>query len=135
MFEENDDNDFTNDNDLIDDNDDDEEDLTDLNIDDENAVNDNSIKLMTYKNILEHIQNNPKKTYPILTKFERARIVGVRLQQLAYGAKPRVDTTNLRTLNEIVQEELIQRKIPFIIKRPLPNGNFEYWKLEEFKEV
>jgi len=134
MFEENDDNDFTNDNDFIDDNDE-EEDITDTNIEDDNIISENSIKLVTYKNLLENIQSVAKKTYPILTKFERARIIGVRLQQLAYGAKPRIDVKNFRTLNEIVQEELIQRKIPFIIKRPLPNGTFEYWKLEEFKEV
>lgn len=132
MFEETDDNEFTND--FIEDNDE-EEDITDTNIEDDNIISENSIKLLTYKNLLENIQTVPKKTYPILTKFERARIIGVRLQQLAYGSKPRIDIKNLRSLNEIVQEELIQRKIPFIIKRPLPNGTFEYWKLEEFKEV
>jgi len=133
MFEENEDNEITYDNDFIDDNE--EEDITDTNIDDDNMISENSIKLVTYTNLLENIQNISKKTYPILTKFERARIIGVRLQQLAYGAKPRIDVKNFRTLSEIVQEELIQRKIPFIIKRPLPNGTFEYWKLEEFKEV
>jgi DNA-directed RNA polymerase I, II, and III subunit RPABC2 len=131
MFEENEDADFTNENDFLDE----EEDITDFNIEDNDISVDNSIKIMNHNDVLEHIKNTVKKTYPILTKFERARIIGVRLQQLAYGAKPRVDTTNLRSLNEIVQKELILRKIPFIIKRPLPNNTFEYWKLEEFKEV
>ena len=61
--------------------------------------------------------------------------MGVRLQQLAYGAKPRVDTTNLRSINEIVEKELLERKIPFIIRRTLPNGSYEDWKLEEFESV
>jgi DNA-directed RNA polymerase I, II, and III subunit RPABC2 len=72
---------------------------------------------------------------PLLTKFERARIIGVRLQQLAYGAKPRVNVENLKSINEIVEKELLERKIPFIIRRSLPNGTFEDWKLEEFEYV
>ena len=133
MFEENDeiDNEFTNDNDFSED-----EDITDLNLEeDDKGTEDNTFKLLTYKNVLENIKKNPKKTIPLLTKFERARIVGVRLQQLAYGAKPRVDTTNLKSINEIVEQELIQRKIPFIIRRTLPNGVYEDWKLEEFESV
>ena len=90
---------------------------------------------MTYKNVLENISETVKKTIPFLTKFERARIVGVRLQQLANGAKPRIDTSNLRSIKEIVEKELLLRKIPFIIRRPLPNGKFEDWKLEEFESV
>jgi DNA-directed RNA polymerase I, II, and III subunit RPABC2 len=105
-----------------------------LNIDDEDNQ-DSGFKILTYKNVIENIQNKPKKTIPYLTKFERARITGVRLQQLAYGAKPRVDTTGLHTINQIVEKELIQRKIPFILRRTLPNGVYEDWKMEEFQEV
>jgi DNA-directed RNA polymerase I, II, and III subunit RPABC2 len=131
MFEENDDNEFSNDNDFSED-----EDITDFNFEEEEKVNeDNSLKILTYKNILENIEKKPKKTIPLLTKFERARIMGVRLQQLAYGAKPRVDTTNLRSINEIVNKELLERKIPFIIRRTLPNGIYEDWKIEEFESL
>ena len=134
MFEENDDidNDITNENDFSDN----EEDITELNVEDDDKQNEeNSFKLLTYKNILELIEKTPKKSIPILTKFERARIMGVRLQQLANGAKPRIDTTGLRSIEDIVNQELIQRKIPFIVKRSLPNGLSEYWKIEEFEIV
>ena len=133
MYEENDyeDNDITND--FLEE---DEDDIIDLNIDEEEKINEEeSFKLLTYKNIIENIEKKPKKTIPILTKFERARIVGVRLQQIAYGAKPRINTDNCKNINEIVQEELIQRKIPFIIRRTLPNGSVEDWKMEEFIRV
>lgn len=134
MFEENDDieNELSNDNDF------DEEDATDImNIDDEEnpATADEGFKLVTFKNILENIAKTPKKTIPFLTKFERARIMGVRLQQLAYGAKPRINTENLKSIQEIVEQELLQRKIPFIIRRSLPNGSSEDWKMEEFEMV
>lgn len=131
MFDENDDNEYTNDNDFLDD----EEDISDLNVEDEEIENDNTFKLLTYKNTLEDILKNPKKTFPLLTKFERARIVGTRLQQIAVGAKPMIDTTNLKSIYEIVDQELIQRKIPFIIRRILPNGIYEDWKLEEFETI
>lgn len=107
--------------------------VTNLNGDDDDKnVNNEEFKLFTYENVLENIQNTTKKTIPILTKFERARIMGVRMQQLAYGAKPRVDTSDLKSIAEIVNKELLERKIPFIIRRTLPNGKFENWKLEEF---
>ena len=114
-----------------------EEDTTDLNLDEEETPTstENTFKFSTYSNILENIAKKPKKTIPLLSKFERARIMGVRLQQLANGAKPRVDVTKLKSINEILEQELIQRKIPFIIRRTLPNGTYEDWKLEEFEAV
>ena len=134
MYDENDydDNDITNENDFLEE----EDDIIDLNIEeDEKINNEESFKILTYKNIIENIEKKPKKTIPILTKFERARIVGVRLQQIAYGAKPRINTDNCKTIHEIVDQELIQRKIPFIIRRTLPNGSVEDWKMEEFIRV
>jgi DNA-directed RNA polymerase I, II, and III subunit RPABC2 len=134
MYDENDyeDNDITNENDFLED----EDDVIDLNIEeDDKPNNEESFKILTYKNIIENIEKKPKKTIPILTKFERARIVGVRLQQIAYGAKPRINTDNCKSINEIVDQELIQRKIPFIIRRTLPNGSVEDWKMEEFIKV
>ena len=133
MFEENDDleNDLSNDPDFSDD-----EDVSDLIVEEEEKLSDdNGFKLLTYKNILENIEKKAKKTIPLLTKFEKARIMGVRLQQLAYGAKPRVNVSGLKSINEIVEKELIERKIPFIIRRTLPNGQSEDWKLEEFDTV
>lgn len=133
MFEENDEieADF-NENDFSED----EEDTTDLNLDEEEPQSsENTFKFATYSNIIENIAKKPKKTIPLLSKFERARIMGVRLQQLANGAKPRVDVTNMKSMNEILEQELIQRKIPFIIRRTLPNGTYEDWKLEEFEAV
>jgi hypothetical protein len=32
-------------------------------------------------------------------------------------------------VKEIARLELEQKRLPFIIKRPLPNGTFEYWRL------
>jgi DNA-directed RNA polymerase subunit K/omega len=95
------------------------------------ATEDN--KLITYIDVNNIIAKNPKKTIPILNKYEKARICGLRLQQLAEGAKPTIDPKGLKSINEIVDKEYKMRMIPFIIERSLPNGEKEYWKMEEFE--
>ena len=95
------------------------------------ATEDN--KLITYIDVNNIIAKNPKKTIPILNKYEKARICGLRLQQLAEGAKPTIDPKGLKSINEIVEKEYKMRMIPFIIERTLPNGEKEYWKMEEFE--
>tara|TARA_A100001015_G_C14961903_1_gene701289 strand:+ start:1373 stop:1486 length:114 start_codon:yes stop_codon:yes gene_type:complete len=35
----------------------------------------------------------------------------------------------------IAIKELQERKLPFIIRRPIPNGGFEYWPLNELEVV
>ena len=72
---------------------------------------------------------------PLLTKYERARVVGMRTVQLNNGAVPLIDDIP-ETLIEnsiIAEQELMAKKIPFIICRPLPNGDKEYWKLEDLE--
>jgi DNA-directed RNA polymerase I, II, and III subunit RPABC2 len=72
------------------------------------------------------------KTMPILTKYEKTKILGMRVKQLNSGANQYV-TTNEKIIDNylIAQMELEQKKLPFIIQRPLPNNNFEYWKLQD----
>ena len=124
------DNEYSNDQDYT------EEDITDLNIEEEEKNGEeHGFKLLTYRNVLENIEKKPKKSIPYLTKFERARIIGTRLQQLANGAKPRINTKGLNSIQEIVEKELDERKILFIVRRPMPDGTYEDWKLEEFISV
>ncbi len=127
-------NDITNDGGFSDNENDENTDYNILDMDeakDEDAL----IKFQTYKSVIQNIQRTTKKTIPFLTKFERARILGVRVQQIAYGAKPNVSSKGMNSIQEIVEEELKQRKIPFIIRRTLPNGMFEDWRMEEFELV
>jgi len=72
------------------------------------------------------------KTIPILTKYEYTRILGVRASQIENGASIFVET-DLIDSYLIARMELEQKKLPFIIKRPIPNGNIEYWKLEDLE--
>jgi DNA-directed RNA polymerase I, II, and III subunit RPABC2 len=76
------------------------------------------------------------KTYPILSKYERAKILGLRVSQLNKGAKPYV-TINKNILDNILiaEKELKEKKIPFIIMRPMPNGKSEYWNVNDLEDL
>lgn len=72
------------------------------------------------------------KTYPFLTQYERTRILGLRSNQLSQGAQPFIIVpTHVTDVRDIARLELEQKALPFILKRPLPNGQHEYWRLAD----
>jgi DNA-directed RNA polymerase subunit K/omega len=91
------------------------------------------------------------KTTPLLTKYEKTRIVGIRTKQLNNGATPYVSSKavlggagaglgNAQAQQAqvidgyaIALRELEEKKLPFIIRRPLPNGGTEYWYLQDLE--
>ena len=76
------------------------------------------------------------KTYPFITKYEYARVIGMRSKQLNNGADPfvKVDRGMIDGYT-IALKEMEEKKIPFIIARPLPNGGREYWKLQDLELI
>lgn len=102
---------------------------------DEKNNDNNNHNIIGFKEVVEKNKKVKKKTVPFLNKFEKARLLGLRIQQLSAGAQPKINTSGFTSIREIVEEELIQRKIPLMIKRNLPNGDSEEWKLEEFEKV
>ena len=69
-----------------------------------------------------------------LTRFERARIMGSRALQLSLGAPPFIDfSKNISTSLEIAMEELHQKVIPIVIRRTLPNGDYQNIAIEQFQ--
>ena len=76
------------------------------------------------------------KTTPILSKYEKTRILGLRTKQLNDGAPPLIKLSeNIIDSYIIAEMELKEKKIPFIIQRPLPNGSAEYWALEDLENL
>jgi DNA-directed RNA polymerase I, II, and III subunit RPABC2 len=75
-------------------------------------------------------------TIPILTKYERTRVLGQRASMIENGAKLYIEVPSHIIDGIIIAEmELQAKKIPFIIKRPLPNNGFEYWKLSDLEQL
>ncbi|KAL6122378.1 hypothetical protein NUSPORA_00619 [Nucleospora cyclopteri] len=66
-----------------------------------------------------------------MTIYEKAKILGVRAAQLSDDAPPFVDIENLTDCLEIAKKELMERKLPFIVRRTLPDGNYEDWAISE----
>ena len=71
---------------------------------------------------------------PFITRYEKAKIIGERSTQLAAGASPFVQIED-NVIDEylIATKEFNEKKIPFIIKRPMPNGGCEYWRFEDLE--
>ena len=70
------------------------------------------------------------KTLPILSRYEKARILGERAEQINSGAQSFIELDPTMIDGYLIAlKELDQKKIPFIIQRPLPNGGSEYWRL------
>ena len=76
------------------------------------------------------------RTIPYLTKYERARVLGQRAKQIETGAKPLVKVPESIVDGYIIAElELREKKIPFIIRRPIPGGGCEYWSIRDLEIV
>jgi len=82
------------------------------------------------------IMDDLHRTIPYLTKYEKARILGQRAKQINAGATPFVKIPeNVIDGYLIAELELQQKRIPFIIRRPLPNGGSEYWNLKDLENI
>ncbi|KAG8062670.1 hypothetical protein GUJ93_ZPchr0003g16842 [Zizania palustris] len=72
-----------------------------------------------------------RKTSKYMTKYERARILGTRALQISMNAPVMVELEGETDPLEIAMKELRARKIPFTIRRYLPDGSYEDWGVDE----
>lgn len=71
-------------------------------------------------------------TRNIMTKFEKTDMIGLRAEQLVRGATPMVDfDTKHFNARQIAIRELKEKKLPMMVCRKLPNGEKEYWRLDD----
>lgn len=85
----------------------------------------------TIKKKNKKIPNSQRTTRPFLSKYERCRVLGIRAKQIDLGCPIYTDAKNLIESYDIAEKELNERKLPFILRRYLPNGNYEDWELSE----
>lgn len=102
------------------------------------SVNHNYDEIYTLSRVIRNKDNiiidDLHRTLPILSKYEKTRVLGQRAKQINTGSKPFIEIDeNIINGYLIAQEELHQKKIPFIIRRPLPSGGSEYWNLADLE--
>ncbi len=89
------------------------------------------------EHVPEEITSNDNEVItgpPMLTRFEKARIMGARALQLSLGAPPFISVPkDTSTSLEIAMEELNERLIPIVIRRVLPNGDYQNIPINHFK--
>lgn len=66
-----------------------------------------------------------------MTKYERARILGTRALQISKNAPLMVEANDESDPYRLAEIELSEKKIPFIVRRYLPDGSYEDWKVSE----
>jgi DNA-directed RNA polymerase subunit K/omega len=72
------------------------------------------------------------KSQPFLSTYEKTKILSFRSNQLAQGARPYITIPeHVTNVFEIAKLELTQRRLPYIVKRPMPDRTFEYWRLSD----
>jgi DNA-directed RNA polymerase subunit K/omega len=78
-------------------------------------------------------RNKNHRSVPYLTIFEKTKILGFRANQLAQGSMPFINPvpSHITDVLEIASLELEQRLLPYILKRPMPDGSFEYIRLSD----
>lgn len=77
-------------------------------------------------------------TREYFTKYEYTALLATRAQQLAEGAKPLVELTGLKQSDpmfvwNVAKREIEQRKLPFVVRRQLPDGTAEFWSAQEME--
>lgn len=90
--------------------------------------------VITYNDIIENYDIDKNKSVKFLTIYEKTSIIGLRKQQLVNGAQSYLDEKqlkNIKTIEEIVELEFKENKLPFMLCRTFGNGDKEYWKLED----
>lgn len=92
---------------------------------------DSKTKIQRIDNI---IKDEKHTTIPIMTRYEKAKILGLRSSQINSGADVFIEVPpGIIDGITIAKMELEAKKIPFIIRRPLPDGKSEYWNIQDLE--
>lgn len=75
---------------------------------------------------------------PYFTKYEYTALLSSRAQQIAEGAIPMVPLAEFNTNDpkfvwKVAEREILERKLPYLVRRQLPNGQTEFWSVAELE--
>lgn len=86
------------------------------------------------------VPTSERITKPFLNKYEKTRVLATRSKHLSLGAKPLIKIENATATTflssfEIAKQELKEGMIPYIIRRRMPDGRYEQWKVSELQDI
>ena len=93
---------------------------------------DSKFEVVSWANTYNSYYSKNKITKPFMTKYEKAKLLGVRAQMLSNGSPALVEIPITMTSTvEIAKLELEQKKIPLMVRRYLPDRSHEDWRVED----
>jgi DNA-directed RNA polymerase I, II, and III subunit RPABC2 len=111
-----------------------EDDLDDIE-DDENTINisdNHKFEIVSKDKTYERIESRKRICSPMMSTHELTKIIGIRAQQLSCGMNPMVIVSpDIMDTKFIAIQELLQKKMPLILRRFLPNDLYEDWRVED----
>ena len=112
---------------------DEEENLDDIEEDFSINISENhKFEIVSRDKTYEKMLSKKKETSPFMSRFEVTKLIGVRAQQLSCGMQPCVSfDPDIKNTEFIAIQELLKKKMPLIVRRYLPDGVYEDWKVDE----
>ena len=109
------------------------DDMSDIEDDDSNVeIVDDDVEGANFKAKGDKkVSDEDRITSKFMTKYERARVLGTRALQISKNAPLMVDDCGESDPYRLAELELDAKKIPFIVRRYLPDASFEDWKVSE----
>ena len=99
-------------------------------LDDENDIF-SDIEPDNFINLNKRIPDDERSTRPVLTKYEKVRLIGTRTKQISDGSKIFIKSKSSKSAKEIAELELKHKVIPLKVKRYFHDGSFEIWSVKE----
>ena len=97
-----------------------------------NVSENHKFEIVSKDKTYERIETKKRVTNSMMTMYELTKIIGVRAQQISSGMEPLVEVDpDIRDTKFIAIQELLQKKMPVIIRRFLPNGMYEDWRVDD----
>lgn len=93
----------------------------------------NTIKRNDKESVNKKVPDNERMTSKKITKYELVRILGDRAKQISLNAKIMIKDITITNPIDIAIEELKAGVLPLKIRRHLPDGSYEEWKLSELE--
>jgi DNA-directed RNA polymerase I, II, and III subunit RPABC2 len=89
------------------------------------------------------VNESPKDTRitrEFYSKYEFVALLSIRTEQISQGARPLVGIEGLKTSDprfaeNVAKREIEQRKLPFIVRRQMPDKTAEFWSVQEMEAM